>query len=59
MTNWVDSVDSDALRELQWHPNADEWQYLLSGRIRSTLVGSRGRYREATLDGGDVFITKG
>ena len=27
--------------------NADEWQYLLSGEIRATLFGSRGRYREA------------
>ena len=33
------------IRELHWHPNADEWQYLLSGTIRATLFGSRGRYR--------------
>ena len=25
-------VDPGGLRELHWHPNADEWQYYLSGR---------------------------
>ena len=39
---------------------AEEWQYLLSGTIRATLFGSRGRYREATLNVGDVgYIPQG
>jgi len=53
-------MDPAALRELHWHPNADEWQYLLTGTIRATLFGSRGRYREASLDVGDVgYIPQG
>jgi len=60
MTGVVLELAPGALRELHWHPNADEWQYLLAGRIRATLFGSRGRYREATLDAGDVgYIPQG
>jgi oxalate decarboxylase len=42
------------LRELHWHPNADEWQYVITGRVRMTLFGAHGRYREETFDAGDV-----
>jgi oxalate decarboxylase len=54
MTGVVLELAPGALRELHWHPNADEWQYVLSGAIRATLFGSRGRYREAALAAGDV-----
>ena len=33
-----------ALRELHWHPHADEWQYFVSGR------GAGGRIRVARPD---------
>ena len=60
MTGVILELDPGALRELHWHPNADEWQYVISGTIRGTLFGSRGRYREATLDAGDVgYIPQG
>jgi oxalate decarboxylase len=60
MTGVILELQPGALRELHWHPNADEWQYLLAGKIRATLFGSRGRYREATLDTGDVgYIPQG
>ena len=49
-----------ALRELHWHPNAAEWQYVLSGRLNVTLFGSGGRWREETLGQGDVgYIPQG
>src|SRR3984893_16599106 len=28
------------LRELHWHPNADEWQYYISGKGRMTVFGA-------------------
>jgi oxalate decarboxylase len=60
ITGVVLELDAAALRELHWHPNADEWHYLISGRVRVTLFGSRGRYREETLDAGDVgYIPQG
>ena len=27
-------IDPGGLREMQWHPNADEWQYCIEGRGR-------------------------
>jgi oxalate decarboxylase len=47
-------LEPAALRELHWHPNADEWQYVVAGRVDVTLLGSHGRFRVETLDKGDV-----
>jgi oxalate decarboxylase len=54
VTGVILDLDPSGLRELHWHPNADEWQYVLSGRVRVTMFGSHGRWREETLDKGDV-----
>ena len=36
-----DGINSiiEALREIHWHPNADEWQYYISGKARMTVRG--------------------
>jgi len=48
------------LRELHWHPNADEWQYVIDGEFSVSLFGSHGRYRIETLGKGDVgYIPQG
>jgi oxalate decarboxylase len=54
ITGAVLELERGALRELHWHPNADEWQYVLEGKVSITLVGSGGRYRTETLEKGDV-----
>jgi oxalate decarboxylase len=54
ITGVILDLDPGGLRELHWHPNADEWQYVISGKVRVTLFGSHGRYRIETLDRGDV-----
>jgi oxalate decarboxylase len=60
MTGVVLDMEPGALRELHWHPNAAEWQYVLSGQFNVTLFGSRGRWREETLNKGDVgYIPQG
>jgi oxalate decarboxylase len=60
MTGVVLDMEVGALRELHWHPNASEWQYVLSGDLRVTLFGSKGRWREETLGHGDVcYIPQG
>lgn len=43
-----------ALRELHWHPNADEWQYFISGRARVTVFASSGRVSTVEFGTGDV-----
>ena len=60
MTGVVLDLDPGALRELHWHPNADEWQYVMEGEVSVTLFGSHGRYRTETLEKGDVgYIPQG
>jgi oxalate decarboxylase len=49
-----------ALRELHWHPHADEWQYYVNGRARVTIFGSHGRVRTEEFGPGQVaFIPQG
>ena len=42
------------IRELHWHPNADEWQYYLSGQGRMTVFASSGKARTFDYQAGDV-----
>jgi oxalate decarboxylase len=42
------------LRELHWHPNADEWQYYISGKGRMTVVATGQRARTMDFEAGDV-----
>ncbi|HEY5067895.1 MAG TPA: cupin domain-containing protein [Xanthobacteraceae bacterium] len=60
MTGVVLDLEPGGLRELHWHPNADEWQYIIAGDFHVTLFGSYGRYRVETLGKGDVaYIPQG
>jgi oxalate decarboxylase len=33
------------MREIHWHPNADEWQYFISGKGRMTVFAAQGNAR--------------
>ena len=60
ITGAVLELEPGALRELHWHPTADEWQYVLEGKVSITLFGSGGRYRTETFEKGDVgYIPQG
>ncbi len=60
MTGVILDLESGGLRELHWHPSADEWQYVIEGEMSVTMFGSHGRYRTETLAAGDVgFIPQG
>jgi oxalate decarboxylase len=47
-------VGPHGLRELHWHPNADEWQYYLTGQGRMTVFASGGKARTFDYQAGDV-----
>ncbi|MBV9434539.1 MAG: cupin domain-containing protein [Acidobacteria bacterium] len=47
-------VKPGGLRELHWHPNADEWQYYVSGQARMTVFAASGRARTMDFAPGDV-----
>ncbi len=42
------------LRELHWHPNADEWQYYITGKGRMTVFAAGSTARTMDLEEGDV-----
>src|SRR5262249_11030007 len=47
-------VDPGEIRELHWHPNADEWQYYLGGQRRMTVFGADGTANTFEYQAGDV-----
>lgn len=38
-------IQPGALREMHWHPNADEWSFFIKGRARVTVFASSGTAR--------------
>jgi oxalate decarboxylase len=48
------TVHPGGLRELHWHPNADEWQYYIEGKARMTVVSTGNRARTMDFQAGDV-----
>jgi oxalate decarboxylase len=60
VTGVVQELKPAALRELHWHPNADEWQFYLSGKSRVTIFGAHGRVATEEFKPGQVaFIQQG
>jgi oxalate decarboxylase len=60
LTAVLQYLEPGSLRELHWHPNADEWQYYLSGRSRVTIFGAHGRVRTEEFGPGQIcFIQQG
>jgi oxalate decarboxylase len=47
-------VDPGHMREIHWHPNADEWQYYVSGQGRMTVFAAEARARTFDFLAGDV-----
>jgi len=60
ITGVVLDLEPGGLRELHWHPNADEWQYVIDGVVSVTMFGSHNRFRSESLNQGDVgYIPQG
>ena len=47
-------VQPGGMREMHWHPNADEWQYYIEGQARMGVFGSTGNARTFDYRAGDV-----
>ncbi len=47
-------IEPGGLRELHWHPNADEWQYYIEGKARMGVFGAVGAARTFDYVAGDV-----
>jgi oxalate decarboxylase family bicupin protein len=49
-------IEPGALREMHWHPNADEWSFFIRGRARVTIFAAEGQARTFDYVPGDVGI---
>jgi len=47
-------VKPGGLREMHWHPNADEWQYYVRGRARMTVFNTGPKAVTADFRPGDI-----
>jgi oxalate decarboxylase len=53
-------IKPGALRELHWHPNADEWQYYIQGKGRMTVFNTGPKAVTADFNAGDIgYVKKG
>jgi oxalate decarboxylase len=60
ITGVIMTLRPGGLRELHWHPHADEWQYYLKGRSQIGVFAAHGNYREEEFGPGQVaFIDRG
>ena len=60
LTSVLQHLNPGAIREMHWHPNADEWQYILKGQSRVTIFGAHGRVKTEEFKQGQIcFIERG
>ena len=53
------TVHGGGIRELHWHPDADEWQLFISGTGKMTVFATGGRIRTMDFQAWDVdYIQK-
>ncbi len=52
------TVKPGGMRELHWHPNADEWQYYIQGDARMTVFDTGPKAQTADFRAGDVGYVK-
>ncbi|OWK43379.1 cupin domain-containing protein [Fimbriiglobus ruber] len=49
-------IEAGAFREPHWHPNSDEWAYMVEGRVRLTVVGPHGQTTVEDFEVGDAWF---
>ncbi|HWV52791.1 cupin domain-containing protein [Pseudorhodoplanes sp.] len=52
------TVEPGGMRELHWHPNADEWQYYLRGKARMTVFNTGPKATTNDFRAGDVGVVR-
>ena len=51
-------IEPGGMRELHWHPNADEWQYWIKGQGRMTVFNTGPKAQTNDFQAGDVGYVK-
>ena len=52
------TIHPGSMRELHWHPNADEWQYWLKGQGRMTVFNTGPHANTTDFRAGDVGVVR-
>ena len=52
------TVKPGGMREMHWHPNADEWQYYIKGQARMTVFNTGPQATTADFRPGDIGYVK-
>lgn len=52
------TIEPGGMREMHWHPNADEWQYYLRGSARMTVFNTGPKATTNDFRAGDVGVVK-
>lgn len=53
------TVNPGGMREMHWHPNADEWQYYLKGKAQMTVFNTGPKAATTNFGPGDIgYIQK-
>jgi oxalate decarboxylase len=50
----VMDIEPGGMREIHWHPDADEWQYYMEGSARMTVFDATSKARTFNYTAGDV-----
>ena len=60
MTGAFVRLEPGTLRDLHWHPNENEWQYIINGTIQFGVFNGTGQVSEGSGGPGDVgYAPKG
>ncbi|WP_421694035.1 cupin domain-containing protein [Aestuariivirga sp.] len=54
MAALVMDIEPGGMRELHWHPDADEWQFYMTGQARMTVFDATAKARTFNYNPGDV-----
>jgi oxalate decarboxylase len=54
----LETIKPGGLREMHWHPNADEWQYWIQGEGRMTVFDAGPRAQTMDFRPGDIAVVK-
>ncbi|QRG08456.1 cupin domain-containing protein [Xanthobacter dioxanivorans] len=52
----IETIRPGALRQMHWHPNADEWQYWIKGQGRMTVFNAGPRAHTIDFKAGDIGV---
>jgi oxalate decarboxylase len=54
----LETIKPGAIREMHWHPNADEWQYWIKGQGRMTVFDTGPKAITMDFHSGDLGVVK-